>query len=56
VDRGCHGVSVTDLYGHILDFLDQEQNAMAKKKGSFANDGGDDHYYQLHIKLYSRLF
>jgi hypothetical protein len=23
VDRGCHMVSMTDPYGHILDFLDR---------------------------------
>jgi hypothetical protein len=24
-DRGCHVVSVTDLYGRILDFLDKSR-------------------------------
>jgi hypothetical protein len=30
-DRGCHVVSVTDLYGHILSFLDKSRYFSIKK-------------------------
>jgi CBS-domain-containing membrane protein len=40
-DRGCHVISVTDLYGRILGFLDQSESyrtiikALAEKQAEF---------------------